>query len=350
MSAADRLAGPRRRRAFPRPWGLAGRRRRTISRPRRVAGRRGTLPRLRRKVVLFLVALILLCGGGWLWLRDSSLVAVNRVTVSGASGPDAEQIRSALIAAARGMTTLDVRMDQLRTAVAPFPVVKDLRISTQFPHGMRIRVVEQTPVGAVVVAGRTIAVAGDDTLLHDVIPAASLPAIPLRIPPGGSRLTDPDATRAVAVLAAAPYPLLLRISEVATVAPHGPVAALRSGPSIYFGDATRLTAKWIAATAVLADPGSAGALYIDVTDPERPVAGASATAAAGATQTAGATSQTAGATSQTAGATSPTAAAGSTASGTTSPTAVTAPSGATSPTAGTPTAGSPTTSTTPPGG
>jgi cell division septal protein FtsQ len=212
-------------------------------------------------------------------LRDSSLVAVKRVSVSGASGADGPRIRSALIAAARNMTTLDVRMHQLRVAVSPYPAVKDLRVSTQFPHGMRIQVIELNPVAGVVVDGRTIAVAGDGTLLHDVPASGSLPAIPLRVPPGGAQLTDRDALHAVALLAVAPYQLLSRISRVTTVPTHGLVAQLRSGPSIYFGDATRLHAKWAAATAVLADPGSAGAVYIDVTDPGRPAAGAGSSGA-----------------------------------------------------------------------
>jgi cell division protein FtsQ len=259
----------------------------------RLAGlqrRRLPLPRPRLRVIAILVLVLLLLGGVWLWVRDSSLVSVERVSVSGQSGPDAAQIRSALIAAARNMTTLDVRMDQLRTAVAPYPVVKDLRVSTQFPHGMRIRVIEQIPIGAVAVGGRTIAVAGDGTLLHDVRASSSLPAIPMRVPPGGTRITEPDAVHAVELLAAAPYAMIARISQVSTDASHGLVAQLRNGPSIYFGDAGRLADKWIAATAVLADAGSAGAAYIDVTDPARPAAGAgtSASGSAGsATSTAG---------------------------------------------------------------
>ena len=49
--------------------------------------------------------------------------------------------------------------------------------------------------------------------------------------------------------------------------------ALRDGPQLYFGDAGRLTAKWDSAVAVLANSSSAGAAYIDVTDPSRPAAG-----------------------------------------------------------------------------
>jgi cell division protein FtsQ len=267
-----RSQGVVRQRPVPRRGAPAGASRRS----------RGGLLRPRPRVVLILLVLVMLLGGAWLWVRDSSLVSVDHVSVTGEGGPDAAQIRSALVAAARNMTTLDVRMDQLRTAVAPFAVVKDLRVSTEFPHGMRIRVIEEIPVGVIVAGGRTIAVAGDGTVLHDVIPSASLPAIPLRVLPGGSRLSAPDALHAVDVLAAAPSQLLSRISQVTTVASYGLVAQLRSGPSIYFGDATRLAAKWTAAAAVLADSGSAGAAYIDVTDPQRPAPGVYSTPAAGA--------------------------------------------------------------------
>jgi cell division protein FtsQ len=302
-----RRLGPRRLGTRPRPGEAATRGARTAARTRRRAIRRP-----RPRTVLIVVALVVLLGGAWLWLRDSSLVSVHRVTVTGANGPDAPQIRSALVAAGRNMTTLDVHMDQLRTAVAPYPIVKDVRVSTQFPHGLKIRVIEQIPVGAISVGGRTIAVAGDGTLLHDVVPSASLPMIPLRVAPGGPRLSDPAARAAVEVLGAAPYQLLARVSQVTTVAPHGLVAELRSGPSIYFGDATRLAAKWVAATAVLADSGSAGALYIDVTDPERPAAGAhqgSASATGGSASGAGSsTAASAGGSSTTA--TTPTSATG----------------------------------------
>jgi cell division protein FtsQ len=272
MTAHGRVgkSGSRRRRPpVRRPAGAIGNRR----------GRRRLVPRPRPRVIVCLLLVLLLLGGGWLWLRDSSLVAVTRVSVTGATGPDAEQIRAALSSAARSMTTLDVNVGRLRNAAAPFPVVKDVRVTTHVPHGMQIRVIEEQPVASVAVGGRQIAVASDGTLLHDVVPSASLPQIPLRVPPGGARLTDHDALGAVAVLRAAPTEWLWRISQVITVASHGLVAQLRGGPSIYFGDDSHLAAKWAAATAVLADAGSAGALYIDVTDPDRPAAGSGSASA-----------------------------------------------------------------------
>ena len=132
------------------------------------------------------------------------------------------------------MTTMNVDMGQLRTAVKPYPDVKHLEVSTQFPHGMRIRVVEQLPVAALVAGGQTVAASPDGTLIHDA-PTGSLPKVPVPAFPGGSRVTDPTALNALALLAATPEPLLAKISQVTTSAPHGLVAQLRNGPTIYFG-------------------------------------------------------------------------------------------------------------------
>jgi cell division protein FtsQ len=165
-----------------------------------------------------------------------------------------------------------VKMSQLRTAVAPYPVVKSLQVSTQFPHGMKIRVIEQVPVAVVLAAGQRTAVSADGTLLHDVVAPSTLPTISLPIPSGGARVTGTTLDE-VTLLAAAPYQLLSRIGQVSDGSGHGLIAQVRDGPSIYFGGASRLHDKWSSATAVLANSTSAGAVYIDVTDPKRPVAG-----------------------------------------------------------------------------
>jgi cell division protein FtsQ len=244
---------------------VSGRRRRA-----RALTRRGRV-RPKARLIAALAGLVVVLGAGFLWFRDSSLVAVKRVQVIGASGPDAGHIRAALVAAADAMTTMDVNTGQLHTAVAPYPDVKSLQVSTQFPHGMRIRVIEQIPVAVVTEAGRRTAVAGDGTLLHSGADS-SLPVIPLRVPPGGPRLTG-YALAEVQLLSDAPYQLLPRIATVTDSAPRGLAAQLRNGPEIYFGDSSSLVAKWSSATAVLANSGSAGASYIDVTDPSRPAAG-----------------------------------------------------------------------------
>ena len=271
---------------------------------RPVSGRRRRAQALTRRarlrpsgrLITAVVGVVVVLGAGFLWFRDSSLVAIKRVQVIGASGPDSPHIRAALVAAAHNMTTMDVNTGQLHTAVAPYPDVKSLQVSTQFPHGMRIRVIEQIPVAVVTVSGRRIAVAGDGTLLHASGENSSLPVIPLRVPPGGPRLTG-YALAEVQLLSDAPYQLLPRIATVTDGPGHGLAAQLRNGPVIYFGDAASLVAKWASATAVLANSGSAGASYIDVTDPNRPAAGAGSdggAAAAGTTSASTATSPSGG--------------------------------------------------------
>jgi cell division protein FtsQ len=317
--------------------GARGRTRRRGRRVALLASRRA------RRMAIALIALVAVLGGGWLWLRDSSLVSVQRVTVTGIGGPDAAQIRAALVSAGRTMSTLDVRVDRLRTAVAPYPVVRDVRVSTQFPHGMRIRVIEQIPVATILVAGRMVPVAGDGTLLHDAQAPPSLPVLQLGAPPGGPRVSDATALNAVALLAAAPYPLLAKVTQVSHTAAHGFTVQLRSGPVIYFGDASELAAKWTAATEVLGDPSSAGATYIDVTDPSRPAAGASpqAVAAAGLTPgpasgtTSGSGAVTSGTGAVTSGTGAVTSGTGAVTSGTGGTTAVGAPTNGSTSSSGT---------------
>jgi cell division protein FtsQ len=245
------------------------RRRLRLRRPRVTLSRRAM-----RLSILGAVALALILTGAWLLLRSSSFVAVQHVTVTGESGPDAAAIRLALASAARKMTTLDVQTTRLRAAVSRFPEIKGLEVRTAFPHRLVIHVIELLPVAIVKAYGREVPVTGDGTLLPNVHVAGSLPLITLTEPPTGRHLQHGWALAAARLLAAAPPRLLSRIAEAMRVAGHGLVVQVRDGPSIYFGDGTDLRAKWTAAVAVLADHGSAGASYIDVTDPERPVAGA----------------------------------------------------------------------------
>jgi cell division protein FtsQ len=210
-------------------------------------------------------------GGAWLWLRDSSLVGAQNVTIVGLSGPSSGPIRTALSDAAHGMSTLHVDLGRLRQAVAAYTIVRDLRVSTQFPHGMTIDVVERLPVAALLVGGRHLPLAADGTLLRGIAPSQRVGIIRSGALPAGDHVTDPRVLRTLAVLAASPAPLRPRL-ERAFSGPRGLTVALRSGPELYFGDVTRLEAKWAAASRVLADPGAAGAVYVDLRLPERPAA------------------------------------------------------------------------------
>ena len=222
-------------------------------------------------MVAALLIAVLVAGG--LWLRDSSLVAVRHVEVTGLTGSQQQEIRSALEHAASSMTTLHVREDALRAAVAPFSIVKDIEVAPDFPRTLRIHVVSNVAVGVVELAGRRTPVTADGRVLADVAAADDLPLVPLERVPAGRRLDERDALEALAVLGAAPRALRTRIARVASSTPHGLELHVAPGPVLRFGDGTRANAKWAAAAAVLADDESAGASYVDVTAPERPAVG-----------------------------------------------------------------------------
>lgn len=227
--------------------------------------------RLRRLAITALVGLPLLAGG-FLWLRDSSLVEVRRVAVTGTGGGDGRAIAGALRAATSDMTTLHVRMDELRAAVRPYPIVKDLRVASDPPHRLRIEVVEYEPVAEVMADGRPVPVAADGTLLTDRAAGPDLPTVPVSGPVATRRLTDPGALSVIALLGAAPAVLRPLVDDVRRDG-DGLHVGLRSGPRIDFGAPVRLEAKWAAAARVLSDGRAAGASYLDVSAPQRPVAG-----------------------------------------------------------------------------
>jgi cell division protein FtsQ len=231
-------------------------------------------PPVRRGLAVALAAATVLALGYFFWFRDSTLVAVEDVEVTGLTTKDARRIRAALTAAAHDMTTLHVREDRLRLAVSGYPVVASVRATPDFPHGLRIRVIEDRPVAKLVIrGGASLAVSADGTVLRGLRVDRSLPALRAGSPPRGERVSEVRAARAVRAVAAAPGPLRRRIERLGEERGRGLVAKLRRGPEVVLGGGARLEAKWAAAARVLADPAARGASYVDVRLPGRPVAG-----------------------------------------------------------------------------
>ncbi len=239
--------------------------------------------RLRIALLAVLIAIPLL-GGAYQLLRHSSLSAVEHVQVRGlvaVHGADTAAIETALTGAAHGMSTLAVSPAALRAAVASYPIVGAVRVHPSFPHGLRIEVLERPPVAALVVGGASTAVAADGVVLGPGFLSNSLPllnagktatATTTSLPAVGGSVRGASLLGALTILGAAPAPLAHAVTRVYS-GPKGLTIALHGGLLAYFGDATRPHAKWLSLARVLADPGSAGAVYVDVRLPERPAAG-----------------------------------------------------------------------------
>jgi cell division protein FtsQ len=227
---------------------------------------------LRRRLLAAAILLVVLYAGYMLWFRDLPWFAIDEVTVEGASTNQTE-IRTAIEQVSGDMTTLDIKDDQLRDAVARFPTIATVSASTSFPHTLHVRVTERLPVGFVHVGGRRTAVSADGYLLAGA--SFDARAIP-RIDGGaahGARLDD-DGTAEAAILGATPEPLRERITSSTWNEDHGGVAVeLENGPEIRFGDGSRAADKWSAAVAVLSSTERGSPSYLDVSVPERPVSG-----------------------------------------------------------------------------
>lgn len=225
----------------------------------------------------FVVGAVVMIGAAgvlafFLWLRDSSLVRVEHVEISGLTTRDAPAIRRTLRQEARRMTTLHYDEQALARAVDAFPAVQSVSASARLPRTLEIRVREHRPVAVLEAEdGRRMAVASDGTLLPRTA-RGRLPAVKVDRIPDRSRLgqTTPEE-RLVLVLGGAPTdlrPLLDRAYGAA----DGVEVAMRTGPTLRFGAPQRLAAKWAAVTRVLADASAGGATLIDVRLPDRPAA------------------------------------------------------------------------------
>ena len=125
-------------------------------------------------------------------------------------------MRAALDAAGREMTTLHVREDALHQAVAQFSSVAAIEVRTDFPHTLKVHVIENTPVAVLVSGDREIAASGDGLLLRGVVADGDLPVIRMDAPPAGDRVGNTNTRTALAIAAAAPDEIRRRIDRLWT--------------------------------------------------------------------------------------------------------------------------------------
>jgi cell division protein FtsQ len=227
---------------------------------------------IRRRVLAAALVLLVLYGVYMLWFRNFSWFAIHDVTIKGATTNERE-IKSAVEGVAGDMTTLHIKDDELRDAVARFPTVASVGASTSFPHGLEVTITERLPVAFVQIQGQRTAVSADGYLLVGAdFDAKALPRIEGAAVHGAH--LDEDAAAQAAILGATPGPLKNRIVASAWDEDRGGVVVdLNNGPEIRFGDGSRAADKWKAAVTVLSSDERGSPSYLDVSVPDRPVAG-----------------------------------------------------------------------------
>ena len=239
----------------------------------RVAAGRRLSPAVawRRRAIAAAVVVVVVLAGYYLWLRDSSLFAIDEVEVEGAT-VNRDPIAASLEQVASEMTTLHVDDEKLRDAVSGFPTIASIKADASIPDSLTVTVTERLPVARVGVGGgEQVAVSADGFALPGVeVDRRALPPLDGTIEAG--RL-DPEGAQGAAIAGEAPAELRERIESLSYEPDRGVVVELANAPELRFGDGSEPERKWEAVLTVLADPELGSPAYLDASVPERPVTG-----------------------------------------------------------------------------
>ena len=231
------------------------------------------LPSTRSLLVGF--AVIGLAFGCYFIARDSSVFAVRTIDVEGAPPAVAAQVREAL-AGEVGGSLLRVDRDAVRQRILAVPTVAAASLDRAFPHTLEIAVVAERPVAvarqgadAWLLSARGRVIAQLQRHARPQLPRLWVSHDQTFTVGGmvGPSLQEPLA--ALTPLAAAHLPA--RVASVRTGSDELTLL-LRSGLELRLGDATDVPLKLAVAAKVLPLVAN-GTRYVDVSVPERPVAG-----------------------------------------------------------------------------
>lgn len=205
----------------------------------------------RRAAPIFLCVLVVVAAVLFLWLRSSSVFAVEEVTASPTHHVTERQIAEA-VAASRGVSLLRVSTGSIERSLGGLPYVRNIHVYRKFPHGLEIRMEEYEPVARVQSGdGNVWLVSDDGRLLEKVALHASSP-LPL-IVAATQFQARAGGTIPQLVLAAVPVVELLQAADVSsrlpvvdhvTVSTGGDVVVLlQGGTELRLGEASDLKQK-----------------------------------------------------------------------------------------------------------
>ena len=247
--------------------------------PRSASGDRLELSRLAPSGRSLLTGLVILLAGLGLYAaaRTTSAFAVDRIAVGGAPPEVAADVRKAL-GPALGESLLRLDLDDLTRRAESVPTVASVALDRDFPHTLALTVVPEVPVAVLRQRSSSwLAAAGGRVLAE--LERGARPGLP-RIWLGrgvdvrvGESLHGLNRRAVAAVAPLVDRPLPSVVTSV-VVARDELTLKLRSGIELRLGDTTDLAVKLEVARRVLPQLGGLRG-YLDVSVPERPVAGES---------------------------------------------------------------------------
>lgn len=226
------------------------------------------------------LALILVAGGLYALARSTSMFAVQRIDVLGASPEVASQVETVL-RSYEGRSLVAVNGVSVEHRVDSLPTVRSSVVDRAFPHTLTVRVIPELPVAVLrrgadswLVSARGRVIAPTARGGHRALPRIWLPQ-QTDITVGSLLADDPGGLAARSLSTFVGSGLTARIAVVKAL--NGQITlGLRGGLEVRLGDPVELPLKIAIVRGLLpsfASPAAGGPTYLDVVVPERPVAG-----------------------------------------------------------------------------
>ncbi|MFL5922773.1 MAG: cell division protein FtsQ/DivIB [Gaiellaceae bacterium] len=225
-------------------------------------------------------AIVLGAAGLYLLARATPMFALGTIEVEGAPPAVAAHVRAAL-APLKGESLLALDSAEVARRLAKLPDVAAAGYDRDFPHTLRVTVRPEHPVAVARRGPKAWLVAASTHTIAEVPlqTNAALPRIWLahsNAPSVGEPITDRYALRAVRALALARSAGFEGGVRMVRVREHDLTFLLGSGIELRLGDLHAVPLKLAVAARVLPTLRQQGGyLYLDVSVPERPVAGTS---------------------------------------------------------------------------
>jgi cell division protein FtsQ len=208
--------------------------------------------------------------------RETSVFALRSIEITGAPPRVVAHVRAAL-RPLEGKSLLALKAPEIERRIDRLSDVAAVSYDRDFPHTLRVDVIPAHSI-AVLRRGASAWVVSSDGRVVRETHSSSAPRLPRVWVPSavnvevGSMLADGDAVRAIHVLAVArragfaPRIAAIRTSE------RELTFVLASGVEVRLGEAASVALKLAVAERILRLVRTAGA-YVDVSVPERPIAG-----------------------------------------------------------------------------
>lgn len=228
-----------------------------------------------RSILVGLALLVLACGA-YVAARQTSTFAVAHIAITGGSPDVRRQVRREL-APLVGTSLLALDGSSLERRVESLPSVVSVAYDRAFPHTLRLTIVPETSVAVLHRGTQTWLVSGRGRVVVSIVPG-TYPALPRIWVPRATEIAAGEfiqrdgagsAARALALAAIARFPARI---ATATMSHQELFLRLRSGLELRLGDPTDVRLKLAVARRALRGL-SAGTAYLDVSVPDRPVAG-----------------------------------------------------------------------------